>query len=42
MNKKTIVIITHDIHIAEQCQRIIQIKDGLIQETTNVSGINQA
>lgn len=30
MDKNTIIIITHDNKIAEQCQRIIRIQDGLI------------
>lgn len=29
-NKKTIIVVTHDIKIAEKCKRIITIKDGLI------------
>lgn len=28
---KTVVIITHDTTIAKQCQRVIQLKDGLIE-----------
>jgi putative ABC transport system ATP-binding protein len=28
---KTVVIITHDLAIAKQCQRVIQLKDGLIE-----------
>lgn len=30
LDKNTIIIITHDSHIASQCQRIIRIQDGLI------------
>jgi ABC-type lipoprotein export system ATPase subunit len=30
-NGHTVVIITHDINIAEHCQRIIKLKDGRIE-----------
>ncbi len=37
-DKTTIIIVTHDIHIAEQCNRIIQIADGkIVGETFKVS-----
>lgn len=29
-NGKTVIIITHDMEIAKQCKRIIEIKDGKI------------
>ncbi|MGK4153431.1 ABC transporter ATP-binding protein [Kurthia gibsonii] len=29
---KTIIIVTHDLQIAEQCQRIFRIEDGLLNE----------
>lgn len=29
-NGHTVIIVTHDVHIAEQCKRIIQIEDGKI------------
>ena len=34
MNKKgvTVIIVTHDMSIANQCERIIEIKDGCIYE----------
>ncbi|MBK9120239.1 MAG: ABC transporter ATP-binding protein [Phycisphaerales bacterium] len=27
---RTIIIVTHDLHVAERCQRIVEIRDGLI------------
>ena len=41
MDKKTIVIITHDMKIAEQCRRIIGIKDGLIEEENHVANVGE-
>ena len=36
--KHTIVIVTHDRFIAEQTERIINLKDGKIKENGTVSG----
>ncbi len=29
---ETIVIVTHDPRIAEQCERVVQIVDGLVED----------
>jgi len=29
---KAVILVTHDLHIAEYAKRIIQIKDGIISE----------
>jgi putative ABC transport system ATP-binding protein len=34
---KTIIIITHDLNIAKQCQRIIKLRDGLIEGNGNLA-----
>jgi len=31
-NETTVVIVTHSVELAAQCQRAIHIRDGLIQE----------
>lgn len=34
-DKKTIIIVTHDIQVANLCDRTLYIKDGMIQQTDN-------
>jgi len=34
--KITLVMITHDPHIAQHCQRIIYIKDGMVEKDEKV------
>lgn len=37
---KTIVIITHDMNIANRCKRIISIEDGVVKEISNQNSLS--
>ena len=39
---KTVIIVTHDMGVAEQCERIIEISDGNIVHTEESESINGA
>ena len=41
IDKNTMIIITHDINIARQCQRIVQIQDGSIVTSTISDSMGQ-
>lgn len=36
-NKKTLIIVTHDIEVAKYCDRIIRIEDGVIANPNQFS-----
>ena len=36
---RTIVLITHELEVAERARRIVRVRDGLIQSDTLTSGV---
>lgn len=39
VEKRTLIIITHDLNVSKQCRRIVRIKDGAIEEDRLNTGI---